>query len=371
MERPVKNSGPRRPGTRTATGRRGARSLLAAVACALTVALTAGACSVPSDQAASASDGTSSAGAEGPAEVSDLKIAYFSAGTSNAYLQAAIAAAKKESGTLGVKLDVFDGRFDAQKQFDQIQTALTSGRYNAFAVEPNDGNLVCKLLTKNAADKGILVSVFNLPICGRATELGEKTWEPGTVTYVGGQTLDVYRAWVGQVVKDNPGGAKVALISGPDLNANTICFQEAAKEFAKHKGFEVVARQSTDYTTPKGLAAAQTILRANPDLDVIMSNFSGMSRGVVQAVSGVQRAGKVKIYDFGGDAWALDSVKRGALEQSVMMLPAQETIEAIRALADHVKGEDVPRFINLTESSALPGTPFATRETIGDFHPEY
>ncbi|AXG82156.1 sugar ABC transporter substrate-binding protein [Streptomyces paludis] len=368
MDRLLNSSGARRPGAR-----RGARSLLAAAACVFAVTLTAGACSVPADQAASTTDSsaTGSTGAKGPAEVSDLKIAYFSAGTSNAYLQAAIAAAKKEAGTLGVKLDVFDGQFDAQKQFDQIQTAITSGRYNAFAVEPNDGNLVCKLLTKNAADKGILVSVFNLPICGRATKLGDETWEPGTVTYVGGQTLDVYRAWVAQVIEDNPGGAKIALISGPDLNANTICFQEAAKEFAKHKGFEVVARQSTDYTTPKGLAAAQTILRANPDLNVVMSNFSGMSRGVVQAVSGAKRTGKVKIYDFGGDKWALDSVKRGTLEQSVMMLPAQETIEAIRALADHVKGEDVPHFINLTESDALPGTPFATRATIGEFNPEY
>ncbi|MDT0440578.1 MULTISPECIES: sugar ABC transporter substrate-binding protein [Streptomyces] len=346
-----------------------ARSLGVA-ATALAVLLGAGACSVPGDQSA---DGASATGgtAAGPKKVADLKIAYFSAGTSNAYLQAAIAAGKKKASALGVRLDVFDGQFDAQKQFDQIQTALTSGKYNAFAVEPNDGNLVCKLLTQQAPRKGILVSVFNLPICGRATKLGEETWQPGTVTYVGGQTLDVYEKWVAQVVKDHPDGARIALISGPDLNANTLCFQQAAKAFATHKGFKVVAQQATDYTTPKGNSAAQTILRANPDLDVIMSNFSGMSRGIVQAVNSAGRKGKVKIYDFGGDTWALNSVRKGDLQQSVMMLPAQETEEALQALADHVSGKPVPHFINLTESSELPGTPFATASTVDDFTPEY
>lgn len=351
---------------------RRARALrpLGVAATALAVLLGAGACSVPTDQSADAASGTA-ATAKGPKKVTDLKIAYFSAGTSNAYLQAAIAAGKKKASSLGVRLDVFDGQFDAQKQFDQIQTALTSGKYNAFAVEPNDGNLVCKLLTQQAPKRGILVSVFNLPICGRATRLGEETWEPGTVTYVGGQTLDVYEQWVAQVVKDNPDGAKIALISGPDLNANTICFQQAAKAFADHKGFKIVAQQATDYTTPKGNSAAQTILQANPDLDVIMSNFSGMSRGIVQAVNSAGRKGKVKIYDFGGDRWALNSVRKGDLQQSVMMLPAQETEEAIQALADHVSGKSVPHFINLTESTELPGTPFATATTVDDFTPEY
>ena len=97
----------------------------------------------------------------------------------------------------------------------------------SFVVEPNDGNLVCDMLTKEAAEKGILVSVFNLPICGRATQPGDDV-ATRHVTYVGGQTLDVYEAWVDQIIKENPGGGKIAVISGPDLNANTINLNTAA-----------------------------------------------------------------------------------------------------------------------------------------------
>ncbi|MBM7516635.1 sugar ABC transporter substrate-binding protein [Nocardioides nitrophenolicus] len=335
---------------------------LAAAGVAACLAMTG--CSSGVSDTASASTEIIDAPVSDPA---DLKIAYFSAGTSNAYLQAAIDEAKKTAGELGADLDVFDGAFDAQVQFDQMQQALTSGKYNAFVVEPNDGNLVCDILTQQAPEKEVLVSVFNLPICGRATNLGEETHQPGTITYVGGQTLDVYQAWVQDVIDSHPDGAKIALVSGPDLNANTLCFFEAAKAFAKVDGFEVVAQQTTDYTTPKAFDAAQTIVQANPDVDVIMSNFSGMTRGVVEAVGNKD----VEIYDFGGDTWALENVASGKLTSSVMMLPRLETREAIEAVAEYVQGKDVPVFINLAESDSLPGTPFATKQNVGEFTAEY
>ncbi|GEB14724.1 sugar ABC transporter substrate-binding protein [Pimelobacter simplex] len=340
------------------------RPLLTVAAAGVAACLAMAGCSSGVTDSASASTEIIAPPVSDPA---DLKIAYFSAGTSNSYLQAAIDEAKKTADEIGADLDVFDGAFDAQVQFDQMQQALTSGKYNAFVVEPNDGNLVCDILTQQAPEKKVLVSVFNLPICGRATKLGEETHQPGTITYVGGQTLDVYEDWVQDVIDSHPDGAKIALVSGPDLNANTLCFFKAAEAFAKADGFEVVAQQTTDYTTPKAFDAAQTIVRANADVDVIMSNFSGMTRGVVEAVGDRD----VEIYDFGGDSWALQNVRSGSLTSSVMMLPRVETREAIEAVARYVKGEDVPTFINLAESDTLPGTPFATAENVAQFTAEY
>ncbi|MDO9379635.1 MAG: sugar ABC transporter substrate-binding protein [Nocardioidaceae bacterium] len=339
------------------------RHLTKAAALALSACLITAGCSTETPSATASND-IIDAPVSDPA---DLKIAYFSAGASNAYLQASIDEAKKTAKEMGATLDVFDGQFDAQVQFDQMQNAITSGKYNAFAVEPNDGNLVCDILTKTAPEKKILVSVFNLPICGRATKLGDETHQPGTITYVGGQTLDVYQAWVASVIEENPDGAKIGLISGPDLNANSIAFFDAAKAFKKEDGFEVVAQQTTDYTTPKAFDAAQTIARANPDLDILMSNFSGMTRGVVEALAGQD----IKVYDFGGDEWALKNVQDGNLAQTVMMLPRAETREAIEAIGSYVSGEEVPPFINLTESDQLPGTPFVTADNVADYTAEY
>jgi len=339
-------------------------------ATALGVAVLLAGCSSPSQEAAT----TPSAGAEElgqPAAsvdaVEDLKVAYFSAGSSNQYLQAAIDEAQTYAADMGFQLDVFDGEFDAQTQFDQMQTALTSGKYNAFAVEPNDGNLVCNLLTEDAPAAGVMVAVFNLPICGRATNLGDETWEPGTVNYVGGQTLDVYEAWVEQVKEAYPDGAKIALVSGPDLNANSIAFFQAAEAFADGP-WEVVAQQTTDYTTAQAFQAAQTIMQANPELDIIMSNFSGMTRGVVQATTGTD----VDVFDFGGDQWALDNVESGELSSTIIMLPRQETKYALQGIVDIVNGEETPVFVNLTELDILPGgSPFVYPENVADYTAEY
>jgi ribose transport system substrate-binding protein len=340
-----------------------------AAAAAASALLLAGCTTASSQSSGSGGDGGSAAEQPEPTvdAVKDLKIAYFSAGSSNQYLQAAIDEANKFADENGIQVDVFDGAFDAQTQFDQMQTALTSGKYNSFVVEPNDGNLVCNMLTKDAPAAGIMVSIFNLPICGRATNLGEETWEPGTVTYVGGQTLDVYQEWMQQLIAAYPDGGKVALISGPDLNANSICFFDAAKVLEEH-GFEIVAQQTTDYTTPQAFQAAQTIVQANPDLDIIMSNFSGMTRGVVQATGGTD----IDVWDFGGDQWALDNVKSDALTSTIIMLPRQETREALQAVVDLVKGDEVPKFVNLAESDTLPnGSPFVTAENVDQYTAEY
>lgn len=353
--------------TERASGR---RWRLPATAVAVSIFIGLSACSTASQQAASGSP--SGTGAKPSiSSPSQLKIAYFSAGSSNAYLQAGINAAKDTATKMGASLDVFDGQFDAQTQFNQMQTALTNGKYNAFAVEPNDGNLVCNMLTKQAPSKGVLVSIFNEPICGRATNLGDALYQPGTVTYVGGQTLDSYQQWIQQVITDNPNGGQVAVLTGPDLNANTLVMREAEKALKANPKFKIVAEQTTDYTTPQGFSAAQTILQSNPNLNIIMSNYSGISQGVVQAVNGTGRKGQVRIYDFGGDNWAVDAVKSGDLRQTVVMLPGQEATQAVQALADTVQGKSVPHFIDLTKSKELPGTPFVTASNATSFKPEY
>lgn len=352
---------------------------LAVGAAVLGTALAAAGCSTPSGSSSTSSSSAAAvtAAAAAPSaggqptptvtSVKDLKVAYFSAGSSNQYLQAAIAEAKAYAKQEGFSLDVFDGNFDAQTQYNQMQTALTSRKYNAFVVEPNDGNLVCTMLTKNAPAANIMVSVFNIPICGRETNLGDALWQPGTVTFVGGQTLNIYQQWVAQVKKDYPNGAKIALIAGPPLGANTKNFWKAAQEGFTGK-WQVVAKQTTDYTTAQGFSAAQTIVQSHPDLQVIMSNYSGLSQGVVQATTGKN----IAVYDFGGNQWAFTAVKGGQLKSTIMMLPKEETKDAIEAIVNLVQGQSVPKVYDLIKDPSLGGkSVFVYKDTLSGYTPEY
>jgi ribose transport system substrate-binding protein len=93
-----------------------------------------------------------------------------------------------------------------------------------------------------------------------------------------------------------------------------------------------------------------------------------MSQGVVQATAGT----KVAVYDFGGDQWALGQVKAGKLHSTIIMLPRQETRDALQAVVDLVQGKSVPTFINLAKSPALPGgDPFVYQSNVGRYKAEY
>jgi ribose transport system substrate-binding protein len=96
-----------------------------------------------------------------------------------------------------------------------------------------------------------------------------------------------------------------------------------------------------------------------------------MTQGVVEGVQAANRLNDVKVYDMGGDKWAINAVKRGELAETVIFLPEQEGYLGAKTIGDFVAEKEVPKFINLTESKTLPGTPFVTSKNVDQFTPEY
>ena len=210
-----------------------------------------------------------------------LKIAYLDAASNNVYLQAGIQAAKDTAKKLGAEMTVFDANWSPTTQYNQTQNAISSKKFNAFIAEMNDGRQACKILTQTAPKAGILVSVVNQPLCNRATQEGTGLWAPGTLDFVGGtQGRQPFRDWLMQIAKDNPGPQKVAVLTGPDLNANTINTDLAIKDVKKkYPNFKFVAVVRTDYWVPQGNAKAVPLLQAHSDLTILIGNYSDITRG--------------------------------------------------------------------------------------------
>jgi ribose transport system substrate-binding protein len=302
----------------------------------------------------------------------ELKIAYFSAGSNNVYLQAGIKAAKETATKLGAKMTVFDAAFDANKQFSQVQNATARKQFNAYVMEAVDPQQMCNGM-RTAAKQDILISVINAPICGRATNEGEAVWEPGTVNFVGGtQTRDAFTTWLDKIASENSGPQKAAILMGPELGANTQNTDLAVKAIQeKHPEFKIVSNQKTDYSLPQGQAKAQNILQANPDLTVLIANYSDLTRGALQAVKQANRDGKVKVYDYGANRWAVDAVKKGDVALTGVMLPYTEVQRAVEALAQTWKGERPEKFADLAKDETVPGTLLIDKANVAEFEPEY
>lgn len=294
-----------------------------------------------------------------------LRIAFLSMATNNQYLQAGMTGAQDAAKEIGAEIEIFDGGWDPATQYNQLQNILSAGKFNAILGEMNDGRQTCDILSQ-AYKQGILVVVANNPLCGKDTEEGDALWAPGTLAYVGGsQSRVAYRDWMMWVADRNPGPQKVAVITGPEMISNSVNTDLAIQDVqAKRPDFEVVAIVRTDYSVPSANEKMLPVLQANPDLTLIVSNYSDMTRGAVQAVRQADMDGKVKIEESGGSAWAFEAIRKGMISSTRTFTPYTEMHSAVLAMGDAWSGKPVPRYLALSSD-------LVTIENVEGVKPEY
>ena len=76
--------------------------------------------------------------AAGPAFADDLKIAFFASSAQNGFNQAIYDGIEEKAKELGVETSIYDGQFDAAKQYSQVEDVLASGNFDGFIIVPND-----------------------------------------------------------------------------------------------------------------------------------------------------------------------------------------------------------------------------------------
>ena len=79
-----------------------------------------------------------------------INIAVFLASSANTYWEASLQGAKDvQKKNPNVKLTVFDGQFNTNKQLGQLRDALVSKKYDAWYVGPNDGGPLTPTISQN------------------------------------------------------------------------------------------------------------------------------------------------------------------------------------------------------------------------------
>jgi ribose transport system substrate-binding protein len=373
------------------------RTILAITVACVAAAIAAG-CSSSSSSTASSSTAGSSPGTsngqgaaaggktiqlnEGTGSISwntatTPDIAYFIVGQSNSYLVAEVNGAKAAAKAAGVNLTIFDANFDLQTQIGQIQDAVTSHKYNAFIVNPVSGQVQCGELSQTLLQDKIPVSVVIAPLCARTYDDGASTWQPGTLNFVGDtEGVDSAAALFQYAAKANPGKQTVAFFGGPQQGGPTETSYQAVQNVEKSDpNFNVVATYYTDYTTGTGLADAQTLLQAHPNVSIILSGWTGVTQGVVEALTSAGKLKQVKIYDMGGTNYDVSEMNAGVVTAFSPYFPYSAGSAAVTNMANALKGQSVPRFVGLDGHAPITGLPtdypVITPQTLKYFKAEY
>jgi len=249
-----------------------------------------------------------------------VRIAYLSFAVANTYDAPMLAAAKAAAATGGGKITVFDANNDPKKQFAQLQTAASSGQYDAIMVQPIFGTSLIGEVEK-AIKKGIkVVNLDQILGPNLTTDANQVPGLSGNVV----QVPSVIGTQQGKLVVQactqkhlNP--CKVGYMYDIKASSLDIAIRKAYEQVVKsHSSIKQLAEGEDFFTPAKGRAAVQTMLQAHPDINLIVASDQGIE-GAVQVVSK-----NVVLVGYGGSAAAQRGIATGRWFGSVWQVPATE-----------------------------------------------
>ena len=236
-------------------------------------------------------------------------VAFFGFAAANSFAQATWAGVKQAAKDAGVSAKFFDPNFDAQTQVSQIQDATTSGQYQAFVIQANDGNAVIPAI-QQAVKKGIAVVAEFTPIGSNYASLTRRSpasrssaKRPST-TARSSASRDHGLQGPQPVQRRLPRGLQVAAARQRAHGGG----EEGARDASNVK---LVADVEGGYTQASGLKAAQDVLQAHSDVNVLIGSSQAIE-GAQQAVKKVGKTGQIKLIGNGGSCQAVAGVKSGA-----------------------------------------------------------
>jgi ribose transport system substrate-binding protein len=350
------------------TGKRSAAFLAVAAA-----ALALAACSSSGGSNSSTTSTTTSASATTSATAAAAKkpmnIAYMSFAVDNSYDAPMLAAAQAVASTDGATLKVFDANNNPQTQYDQLQTVINSGQYNGIITQPIESTGLVSLV-QQAIAKGI--KVVNMDqILGSAlnTAAPQVAGLSANVTFV--PTLigtQLGQQVVAACASKSLNPCKVGYLY--DIKASSLDTAIYGAFTAAIKGSPVkVVTYGQSYFTPTiGLSAVETMLQAQPSLNLIVGSDQGIE-GAMTALTTVDKSDHVLLVGYGASAAAVAGIESGAIFSDVAQAPASEGRLAVQALVEALQTGKVSGTINPV--AAFPDNGIVTKADSSQFTPEW
>ena len=216
------------------------------------------------------------------------KVAYLSFAVANSYDAPMLAAAKKVAKAQGAgSIAVFDANNDPKKQLQQLQTLVQSKQYDAIILQPIFGPQL--LPTSSRRSRPGSRSSTSTRSSAR-TQARRRPPLPGlsgnvvfVQTQIGQEAGRSRRDQACAALKANP--CKVGYMYSVKVSSLDTAISKGFDAVTKGHDIQVVAEGETFYNPAVALKAAQTMLQAHPDLNLIV----GADQGATGAAAGAER----------------------------------------------------------------------------------
>jgi len=346
----------------------------AAVVAVAATALALAACSSSSSSSsssvpASSAPAAASAAASSSAPPKAMNIAYLSFAVDNTYDAPMLAAAQAVASTDGATLKVFDANNNPQTQYDQLQTVINSGQYNGIITQPIVSTGLVTLV-QQAIGKGIkVVNMDQILGTSLSTDAPQVTGLSANVTFV--PTLigtQLGQQVVQACASKNLNPCKVGYLYDIKASSLDTAIYSGFSAAIKGSPVQVVTNGQSFFTPTDGESATQTMLQAQPGLNVITGSDQGME-GATVALSTAHKTGQVLLVGYGASDAAIAGVASGAWFSDVAQAPASEGRLAVQALVAAIQTGKVSGAVNPV--AAEPNGGIVTKATASQFTGEW
>ncbi|MFP3554013.1 sugar ABC transporter substrate-binding protein [Paraburkholderia sp. SIMBA_049] len=298
------------------------------------------------------------------------KVAYVVQCVNNPYCEAGVKGMTDAAKKFGFELKIFDSNFNVGEQLKKVQNAVTNG-FDGYVFTPLAAASGCNMYKNILKPTGKPVVTVGTMMCG------DKDYTAGTAAAVIMATQDYYNKFVDKAFDECPGKCVAAAVGGyVGSDLFTIWETALATAAKKHPNVKLVVDQPGNFNPQMALRVVQDALSAHPDINLVISSWDDMSRGVVQAVVNANKVpGKdVRIISAGATKDAVDRVKRGEINMTGIYLPYEEAYYAGAAMAMALSGNPPNGFIDeakLPQVIGGPKTVYLTKENASKFDPKY
>jgi ribose transport system substrate-binding protein len=338
-------------------------------AAALGLAACSSSSSAPAAATSSAAASSPAASAAAATSSKPATIAYLSFAVDNSYDAPMLAAAQAVASADGATLKVFDANNSPQTQFDQMQTVINSGQYNGIITQPIESTGLVSLV-KEAIAKGIKVvnmdQILGSSLSTAAPQVAglsaNVTFVPTTIGTQLGQQV------IAACASKSLSPCKVGYLYDIKASSLDTAIYGAFTAAIKGSPVQVVTFGQSFFTPTIGLTAVETMLQANPGLNLIVGSDQGIE-GAMTALSTTDKADHVLLVGYGASAAAVAGIQSGAVFSDVAQAPSAEGTDAVKALVAAIQNGKVSGAVDPV--AGFPDSGVVNKADVSQFTPEW
>jgi galactofuranose transport system substrate-binding protein len=297
------------------------------------------------------------------------RLAYLAECISNPYCQARLRGMQAAANKYGFDFKAFDANFTPQTQLRQVQDAVARG-FDGYVFAPTAAAPGCTMWKSYLKPTGKPVVTLDVPMCDDAD------YTPGlaaTVTMVRQSFFDAHVDHAFSTCKSKCTVAAIGGFTGSDLF--TLWERAVAQGERKFPNVHVVSDQPGNYDPRVALRVISDVLRAHPDLDIVITPWDDMTRGAEQAIlaAGKKPGADVRIYSTGATKVGLERVGQGAWNETSVFLPFEESYYAAVAMIMALDGKPVNAYVDEAEMPPVRklGSIYVTKRNADRLQPKY